>query len=359
MRGQDARASAGDVLQYLRSHPKTIGELCSASGLARSTISDRLRELERAGLIALSHPAPSSGGRPAGRYAVRSGADTLVLTARASGDTIRTAVRTAAGELVADTGPQPIDECDEVLTAVRAAWAGLIRKAAPGHPTVVASTLLIDDHPRGLKRVQPLANPSGEPSSGTIAGLPPAVIRTRDALALQAAAAAGHGGRNVLYVDRNAPQSACWIVGGVVQRGSDGLAGTLTLPDGPVADASRSGHEPRSSDDRENGRRVGAALATCVAILNPSLILIGGLEDPATADYLAGVQEAVYALAPPLAGAALTVQPVDNSADAAMDAAFYLAREAALDTENVNQLVRFSTVTAQESILRYKAGAVA
>lgn len=117
MRGDPARASAGAVLQYLRKQAKTIEELCSASGLARSTICDRLRELKGAGLIALTVPAPSSGGRPADRYAVRFGEDILVLTARASGNAIHAAARTASGKLLAETGPQPMDECDDVLAA--------------------------------------------------------------------------------------------------------------------------------------------------------------------------------------------------------------------------------------------------
>lgn len=361
MSGHHVHASAGDLLQYLRSHPKTIGELCRASGLARSTVCDRLRELEGAGLIALTDPAPSSGGRPAGRYAVRCGPDILLLAAHASGRAIRAAVRTNAGKLVAETGVQPTDDCAEVPRAVTAAWEELITKAACGGATVAACTLIIDDHPRGSERIRavPLAHARGTLSSGTIAGLPLAVIRTSDALAIRAAAAAGHGGRNVLYVDRNAPQSASWVVDGVVQRGSDGLAGTLTLPGRPAAHASLSGHGPHTCDDRENGRRLGAALATCVAILNPSLILVGGADDLATADYLAGVLETVYALAPPMAGGALAVQTINNSSDAAMEAACYLAREAALDTENVNRLVRFSTTTLQVSSLRNKAGAVA
>lgn len=362
MRGQRAGASAGDVLQYLRSQPKTVGELCTASGFARSTICDRLRELEGAGLIALTTPAPSSGGRPAGRYAVRSGADILVLTGRASGNTLRVALRTAAGKPIAEVGPRPINACDELVTTVTAAWADLVRKAAPAGASLAAGTLLIDDQPRRPEslRLPPLARPREHPTSGRVAGLPLAVIRTSDALAIQAAAGAGHAGRNVIYVDQNVPQHASWVVDGVVQRGSGGLAGTLPLPpDPPGGHASPAGHVPGTRDTREDGRRVGAALAACVAILNPSLIFIGGPEDPKTAEYLAGVQESVYALSPPTAGRVLTVRAVNNSPDSAMEAAHHLAREAALKAENVNQLVRSSAPTAQMRTGRYKAGAVA
>ena len=45
---------------------------------------------------------------------------------------------------------------------------------------------------------------------------------------------------------------------------------------------------------REAGRRIGAVLTTCVSLLNPSVIAIGGIMAGAGEHLLAGIREVVY-----------------------------------------------------------------
>ncbi|NUP75045.1 MAG: ROK family protein, partial [Sinomonas sp.] len=52
---------------------------------------------------------------------------------------------------------------------------------------------------------------------------------------------------------------------------------------------------------RQSGRDIGEVLATCVNLLNPSVIVIGGSMAAAGEHVMAGVREVVYHRSPPLA----------------------------------------------------------
>ncbi len=52
---------------------------------------------------------------------------------------------------------------------------------------------------------------------------------------------------------------------------------------------------------REAGREIGRVLATCVSLLNPSIICVGGILAHASEQLLAGVREVVYGRPLPLA----------------------------------------------------------
>ncbi len=137
------------------------------------------------------------------------------------------------------------------------------------------------------------------------------------------------------------------ISGGALQRGAQGSAGNLghvripftsrtpahgdadddleALASGPgVARAlSRAGKPALSSDDvvelaragdgqaieaiRQAGRDLGEVLSTCVDLLNPSVIVIGGSLAQAGDLLLAGVREVVYRQSTPLATRHLTI----------------------------------------------------
>ena len=45
---------------------------------------------------------------------------------------------------------------------------------------------------------------------------------------------------------------------------------------------------------REAGREIGHVLATCVSLLNPSVIAVGGLVAQSAESLLAGIREVVY-----------------------------------------------------------------
>lgn len=52
---------------------------------------------------------------------------------------------------------------------------------------------------------------------------------------------------------------------------------------------------------RQAGRDIGGVLASCVSVLNPSVIVIGGVVADAGEHLIAGIREAVYRRSLPLA----------------------------------------------------------
>lgn len=63
-------ATAGELCQLFRSGEQlTRSQICASTGLSRGTAIQRLEHLQRVGLIAPAMCAPSTGGRPAGRFA--------------------------------------------------------------------------------------------------------------------------------------------------------------------------------------------------------------------------------------------------------------------------------------------------
>jgi glucokinase len=63
----------------------------------------------------------------------------------------------------------------------------------------------------------------------------------------------------------------------------------------------RAGNVPATKAVRQAGREIGAVLAACVSLLNPSVIVIGGSLAQAGDNLLAGVREVVYGRSLPLA----------------------------------------------------------
>ena len=65
---------------------------------------------------------------------------------------------------------------------------------------------------------------------------------------------------------------------------------------------------------RQAGRDIGEVLATCVSLLNPSVIAIGGSLAQAGESLIAGVREVVYGRSLPLATGELQIVAVDAPA---------------------------------------------
>ncbi|MGO2741796.1 MAG: ROK family protein, partial [Cellulosimicrobium funkei] len=63
----------------------------------------------------------------------------------------------------------------------------------------------------------------------------------------------------------------------------------------------RGGDLAASQAVRQAGRDIGSVLAACVSLLNPSLIVIGGIVAEAGEHLIAGIREIVYQRSLPLA----------------------------------------------------------
>src|SRR5699024_8137941 len=81
---------------------------------------------------------------------------------------------------------------------------------------------------------------------------------------------------------------------------------------------------------RQAGRDLGEVLTTCVSLMNPSLILIGGTMAQAAEHLVAGVREVVHARSIPLSTEHPMIAPSRSAGDAAVLGAAHLAIDAAL-----------------------------
>ena len=78
-------------------------------------------------------------------------------------------------------------------------------------------------------------------------------------------------------------------------------AGVAATTSADVVALVRAGDPDATREVREAGRRIGDVLAACVSMLNPSVIVIGGIVAEAGEHLLAGIREVVYRRSLPLA----------------------------------------------------------
>ncbi|WP_314149412.1 ROK family protein [uncultured Leifsonia sp.] len=349
-------ADAADLLAILRDGvPRTRAQLAELTGLARSTIAVRIDSLTAAGLVAPAGDDVSTGGRPPAR--IRFNPESRVVIGIDLGATHGVvALADLAGSIttsesrrlrIAD-GPESILDW-AVETASRL-------YAATGRP---ASDLV----GIGIGVPGPVEHSTGLPVNPPIMpgwdrfDIPGYVQRTFDVpvlvdndvnlLALGEHALLWPEQTDLLFIKVATGIGAGIISGGRLQRGAQGSAGDLghvrvpfssetpshgatdadleALASGPAIARSltASGIPASSSDDvvtlartgnpevqnaiRQAGRDLGEVVATCVNLLNPSMVIVGGSLSHVGEQLLAGVREVVYHRSTPLATQHLTI----------------------------------------------------
>jgi glucokinase len=108
---------------------------------------------------------------------------------------------------------------------------------------------------------------------------------------------------------------------------------------GDVVAATRAGDLAAIQAVRQAGRDIGEVLTTCVSVLNPSVIAIGGSLALAGEHLLAGVREVVYSRSMPLATENLTIAQSRAGNDAGIIGASVLALDFALSMESIDAMV--------------------
>ena len=83
--------------------------------------------------------------------------------------------------------------------------------------------------------------------------------------------------------------------------------GITATSNADIVDLVRGGNIPAAHAVRQAGRTIGEVLATCVSLLNPSVIVIGGSLAQAGESLIAGVREVVYGRSLPLATSNLQI----------------------------------------------------
>lgn len=341
---------AGDLFQLLRDGaPRTRAELAAVTGQARSTITARVDMLMAAGLIAPAGEASSTGGRPPTTFAFRPSAR-VVLAVDLGATHARLAVTDLASAVLAETEePLPISAGPEVVLD----WVvehGLALLATAGRdPADLVSV--------GVGLPGPVEHSTGRPINPPImpawddvdvrgilsAQLGAQVLVDNDVnlMALGEHRTAWPDVDDMLFVKVATGIGSGIISDGRLRRGAQGAAGdighiavpgaadvpcrcgnlgcleaiasgralaeTLSAQGLPARDGAdvvalvRAGDLAAGRAVRQAGREIGAVLAACVSLLNPSLVVIGGVVAEAGEHLIAGIREVVYQRSLPLA----------------------------------------------------------
>jgi predicted NBD/HSP70 family sugar kinase len=350
--------SPGDVLHLIRSgRARTRGELGAATGLARSTVAQRVDALKAAGLIVESgEAAPSTGGRPPSLLGFNADAG-LVLAADLGATHSRVSVSNLLAESIADTtaevdinaGPREVldwlvdtlrdllDEIGRPMEDVRGVGIGL-----PG-PVDFANGMAVNPPIMAGWHMFPVADHCRD-----ALGVPVLVDNDVNIMALGEYWVMDPQVEDFVFVKVGTGIGSGLILGGRLHRGAKGAAGDMghvrTTSDevlcacgnngcleavaGGAAIAAHlrdSGYEVANTRDvvrlveegnreairevRMAGRLVGQVLASTVNLLNPALIMVGGDMAHAEPQLLAGIREVVYQRSTTLSTTDLQITP--------------------------------------------------
>jgi predicted NBD/HSP70 family sugar kinase len=377
---------AGDLFQLLRDgKPRTRAELAAVTGLARSTIGLRLDSLTELGLIGPVADAVSTGGRPPTRIALLPAAR-IVLAADLGASHAHVALTDLMGtELVSHReqleiglGPETVlgwmvEHTDVLLSQLGKSRSDLIA-AGIGLPGPVEFST--------GRPVNPPIMPGWDAFDvpGWVQQHIDVPVYVDNDVNIMALGERTHSWPDVdhLFFLKVATGIGSGIIsGGLLQRGAQGIAGDIghipvsgaegiacrcgnvgcleAVASGPAIAAGmrREGHDVASGTHvvdlvrrgdidavravRQAGRNIGEVLTTCVNLINPSVIAIGGSMSEAGEHLLAGVREVVYSRSMPLATEHLMIvqsRAADRAAilGASMLAIHHALSPASLDT---------------------------
>ncbi len=338
-----------DILTILRDGaPRTRSQLAALTGQARSTVSLRLDELSKRGLVKALDESVSTGGRPSTLYSFSR--DTgVVLVADLGARHGHLAVTDLAGEVLTSNRTDLLITDGPVSVLKRAAesWNEQLDQLGRQRSEVVCL---------GVGVPGPVEHATGRPISPPImpgwddfdvAGylreeydVPVLVDNDVNVMAVGELVSTWKGESDLLVVKVATGIGAGIVSGGHLVRGALGAAGdighiqvtgaedrlcrcgqrgcleavasgrglaqTLSaqgLPAEATADvvALVKAGDPRATVAvREAGRLLGGVLAACVSVLNPNRIVLGGELSEVGEPLLAGVREAIYGRTQPL-----------------------------------------------------------
>lgn len=378
------RADVSQLFQLLRDgRPRTRAELSKSTGLARSTVTGRVDELLRLGLITPVGEAASTGGRPPSQFALNPGAK-VVIAADLGASHATVALADLSGELLVEHAePLPIDLGPEpVLGWVLDGARTLLERTGRSERDVAAV---------GIGLPGPVEHSTGQPVNPPIMpgwdrfdvpgwmrehlDVPVLVDNDVNISALGERAFAWPGTDHFMFVKVATGIGAGIISDGLLQRGAQGTAGDIghvragrdadvpcrcgnhgcleALAAGPAIarTLAAQGLDAHSGSDvvelvkrgeiaaiqavRQAGRDIGEVLTTAVSLINPSVIAIGGSMARVSEHLIAGVREIVYTRSAPLATEHLAIVQSAAGRSAAVRGAAILAVEHALSPEGL------------------------
>ena len=386
---------AGELLQLmLDGVPRTRAELVQVTGLARSTVGARVDALLSAGLLVPFGESVSTGGRPPARLAFNPGAGVVVgvdvgatHALVALTDLSGTVLTERALRIDVSDGPRPV--LDEVSVAVEELLAaqGRDRRELAGIGIGLPGPV---EHSSGrpiLPPIMPGWDTFDVPDHlGTRLGRPVLVDNDVNLMALGEHAVAYPEVEHLLYIKVATGVGAGIVSGGRLHRGAQGAAGDLghvaapnggdtpcscgnrgcleAVASGPailrrlaadgivvedllgLVDLAKKSDVVVAAAVREAGREIGRVLATCVSLLNPSVIVVGGVLSTAADHLLAGIREIVYGRSLPLATGGLQIVASRTGGHAGVIGAATMVTQHVLSVEEVERLLALGSATA-------------
>jgi predicted NBD/HSP70 family sugar kinase len=349
--------SAGSILELIRRRGTTTrSQLASVTGLARSTISDRVDQLIAGGLIAEVGEAPSSGGRPPVLLGLNAGAG-AILAADLGATHSRLAVCDLGGVAMAER-PLNVDIAagpEVVLGVVEKVFADLLGEAGKGVRDVMGVGIGVPgpvEFAAG-RAVSPPIMPGwdGYPIRDRFSeryDVPVLVDNDVNIMALGEHWAMSDPPDDFLFIKVGTGIGSGLILGGRLHRGAQGAAGDIGHV--PVAEAAdvlcrcgntgcletvaggralalaltaagveaadsravvalvKAGNRQAIQAVRDAGRLIGRVLASTVNLLNPAAIVVGGDIAGADEQLFAGMREVVYRRSTALATSRLQIR---------------------------------------------------
>ena len=343
----------GTMLKLIRGGDgATRADLAALTGLARSTVAQRLEQLLSEDLLREAGESESTGGRPPVLFAFNEDAG-VVLAADLGATHSRLALTNLGGRVLTEesgdleiaTGP------DRVLDWVDERFHGLLRETGRRDDDV---------HGIGIGVPGPVEHATGRPRNPPIMpgwdgyaiperftdryAVPVLVDNDVNIMALGEHWTHWPDVDHLLFIKVGTGIGCGEVVDGQIHRGADGAAGDighirvavgeeaeevtctcgnvnclealagggamaarlraegLDAPDSrAVVELARAGEGAAVQLVRESGRLIGEVLAASVNLFNPAVIVIGGDVSQAHEQLLAGIREVVYQRSLPLA----------------------------------------------------------
>lgn len=379
---------SGHLLQLFRDGmPHTRAELAEVTGLARSTISLRLEPLIALGLVAPASEVISTGGRPSASLVLNKSAY-LVAGVDFGATHAMAALSDLGGNVLAsiDTKRHVSDGPEVCLRWMIEELKHLLSGQGKSPENLLAI---------GIGLPGPVEHSTGKPANPPIMpgwdgyDVPARVNQELSAKVLvdNDVNVMALGERHVSYPDvdhliflKAATGIGSGIIsGGRLQRGAQGTAGDIghvrvarvgdiachcgnfgcleAVAGSPaiIKNVTDQGLPIRNTSDlidatkrakveaiqavRQAGRDIGEVLSTCVSLLNPQTIVIGGTLALAGEHLIAGVREVVYSRSMPLASENLSIVQSKAGKEAGIIGASVMAIEHVLDSETVDSMV--------------------
>jgi glucokinase-like ROK family protein len=379
-------ASAGSLLELIRlGGPATRGELAARTGLARSTVAQRVDALLARNLLQQSGEAPSTGGRPAAKlvFNPRSG---LALAADIGATHSRVAVSDLSGLPLAETsaGVDIADGPEVVLDWVEQRFDGLLAEVGATGAEVRAVGIGVPGPVQFAtgRPVNPPIMPGWHdyPVADRVAarhGVPVLVDNDVNIMALGEQRTTWPDVDDLLYIKVGTGIGCGIVVHGELYRGYEGAAGDIghirvSGHDDVICECGNTGcleavaggralarharalgldaHDSRDVVAlvrahnlhtvrlvREAGRVLGEVLSSLVNAINPEVIVIGGDLAHAHEQLFAGVRETVYGRSTPLATQRLQIERSSLGDHAGVRGAAVMAIEHILSPEVIDR----------------------